>query len=532
MMDYLVYEAKVAVGLLVFYLFYRFLLKKETFHRLNRAVLVGTVVLSFALPLCIITIHRPAPESGQILATAAGTAPEAAPVAEKAAPWWPTALYALFWAGAAFVLLRVVISILSIARIVRQGTLVQQEDGYKVVVTDRDIDPFSWMRYIVLSRKDWEGDHTSILAHEKAHIAYGHSAELLLVDVLSALQWFNPAVWMLRSDLQELHEYEADDAVLRAGTPIKDYQYLLIRKAVGKSGYSVANSFNHSILKNRITMMSKSKSPLSRGLRVLYVLPLVFLALSLNAQTVYDSTDKVNEKDGKDTTTIRIRKADGVQPIYILRTARGEEKEITEEELRQIDKNRIEAMTVYKGDLESTTEKYGERAKGGVIVVTLRPKNELDPIYVVSEKEPGENKTDTTRKLRAHITGSVEVEEVKGEVKDKTEKKNDDGPVEFFLLNPDTMPTFQGEDMNGFAKWLYARLQRPKDCKHEGYMKVAFTIGEDGNVEDVKIVDGICDELDSHVVSLVEKSPKWEPATTNGHPVRQRLVIPITFRSR
>lgn len=276
--------------------------------------------------------------------------------------------------------------------------------------------------------------------------------------------------------------------------------------------------------------MSKSKSPLSRGLRVLYVLPLVFLALSLNAQTVYDSTDKVNEKDGKDTTTIRIRKADGAQPIIILRTARGEEKEIKEEEFRQIDKNRIGAVDVYKDS--KATQKYGDKAKDGVIVITLRAKQELDPIIVISEKEPGENKTDTTRKLRAHITGSVEVCEVKGEVKDKTEKKNDDGPVEFFLLNPDTMPTFQGEDMNGFAKWLNARLQRPKDCKHEGYMRVAFTIGEDGNVEDVKIVDGICDELDSHVVSLVEKSPKWEPATANGHPVRQRLVIPITFRSR
>ena len=152
------------------------------------------------------------------------------------------------------------------------------------------------MKYIVLSRKDWVLPHDSILAHEKAHIAYGHSMEVLLVDVLSAIQWFNPAIWMLRADLKELHEYEADDAVLRAGANIKEYQYLLIRKAVGKSGYSVANSFNHSILKNRITMMSKSKSPLSRGLRVLWMLPLVCLGLGLQARTVYVPTDKDSEK--------------------------------------------------------------------------------------------------------------------------------------------------------------------------------------------------------------------------------------------
>ena len=82
------------------------------------------------------------------------------------------------------------------------------------------------MRYIVLSRNDWEGDHAPILVHEKAHIGFGHSIEVLLVDILSAVQWFNPAIWMLRADLQELHEYEADDAVLRAGANIKEYQYL------------------------------------------------------------------------------------------------------------------------------------------------------------------------------------------------------------------------------------------------------------------------------------------------------------------
>ena len=300
MMDFLLYDGKVALALLVFYLFYRFLLKKETFHRFNRVVLVGTAVLSFLLPLCIITIHKPieaapvVPEP-TIVATEL-PAQELVPLLEPAVPWWPTALTLLFWAGVAFVLAKVTLSILSIVRIIRQGRLVREEDGCKIIVTERDIDPFSWMQYIVLSGKDWEAPHESILAHEKAHIGLGHSLEVLLVDVLSALQWFNPAIWMLRADLQELHEYEADDAVLRAGTNIKEYQYLLIRKAVSKSGYSVANSFNHSILKNRITMMSKSKSPLSRGLRVLYLIPLTCIGLGMQARTIYVAPDKDNEK--------------------------------------------------------------------------------------------------------------------------------------------------------------------------------------------------------------------------------------------
>ena len=304
MMNFLLYDAKVAAALLVFYLFYRFLLKKETFHRFNRVVLVGTAVLSFLLPLCIITIHKPVEMAAPLVTEPAVVAElpgqELAPLVQASEPWWPVVLTILFWTGVACVLARVVVSILSILRIIRQAEPVREEDGCRILVTERNIDPFSWMKSIVLSRKDWELPHESILTHEKAHIAYGHSIEILLVDVLSALQWFNPAIWMLRADLKELHEYEADDAVLRAGTNLKEYQYLLIRKAVSKSGYSVANSFNHSILKNRITMMSKSKSPLARGLRVLWLLPLVCLAIGLQARTVYVPVDKDSEKNVSD----------------------------------------------------------------------------------------------------------------------------------------------------------------------------------------------------------------------------------------
>ena len=286
MLSFLIYEGKAAIALTVFYMFYRLLLKNESFHLLNRIVLIGMVVVSFLLPLCIITIHKP------MEVVAADRVGEVIPVLEAAGassgPWWPTALVILFWIGAVFVLAREVISILSVARIIRGGKCVLDEGDYKVFVTEREIDPFSWMRYIVLSQKDWESPHDPILEHEIAHIRHKHSFELLLVDTLTAFQWFNPAIWMLRMDLQEIHEYEADAAVLRSGANIKEYQYLLVRKAVDKSGYSVANSFNHSTLKNRITMMKKNKSPLKRGFRVLLLIPLMSMCVGLQTQTVYD----------------------------------------------------------------------------------------------------------------------------------------------------------------------------------------------------------------------------------------------------
>ena len=556
MMEFLCYEGKVAVALLVFYLFYRFLLKKETFHRFNRVVLVGTAVLSFLLPLCIITIRKPVEMEPVVTEPIVGVA-ELAAVAEPApTPWWPVALTALFWAGVAFVLIRVAVSIFCIARIVRRGERVREEDGCKIIVTDRDLDPFSWMRYIVLSRKDWEGDHAPILAHEKAHIAYGHSLDLLLVDILSALQWFNPAIWMLRADLQELHEYEADDAVLRSGADLKEYQYLLIRKAVSKSGYSVANSFNHSILKNRITMMSKSKSSIVRGLRALYLLPLICLGLGLQAKTVYVPEDKdsnIQEKnitiqvdaDGKiviegkeyqlneitsylqslqlpgheiiasmdavpetpeavmrelldqlgqaGVTKVRYR-AQVVTPLYILHDVSGEEREITREELNMIDSEEIQSVDLLQEP--EALERYGEKAGNGVVIITIKS----------SQAQSTSDATDNDRTSREKMKSPVML-----------------------------APRFQYGNASQFGKWVASQLVYPKpawDAGMEGCVVVSYDVCEDGNVRNVKVLQGVNEQLDEEAVRVVSSSPRWQPALLDNEPVKVTMELPVVFRLR
>ena len=171
MMQFLIYEIKAAAVLLVFYLFYRFLLKKETFHRFNRLVLVGTAILSFILPLCIITIKKTAEKPEDIPSPVQiGGIVQDSIVNAAAQPWWQTALTVIFWAGVAFVMARAILSILSILRIVRNSQTVLEEDGCKIVVTEREIDPFSWMRYIVLSRNDYSDKPGLIIAHEIAHV--------------------------------------------------------------------------------------------------------------------------------------------------------------------------------------------------------------------------------------------------------------------------------------------------------------------------------------------------------------------------
>ena len=291
MTEFLIYQGKAAIALAVFYMFYRLLLSKETFHRFNRIVLLGTATLSFVLPLCVITFKEVVvvPAMTGTSETIVGEAAETvAMVPEASAPIWPVILCSLFALGAMAVLLHVVISIIGIRRMIRSGNSQALESGETLIITETDTAPFSWMKYVVISREDYESGYSQILTHEKAHIALRHSWDILFVDMITALQWFNPAIWMLKADLRALHEFEADDAVLRSGANIKEYQYLLIRKAVSKSGYSVANSFNHSTLKARITMMLNKKSSRMSAWKALYVIPLVGISLAATAETKVD----------------------------------------------------------------------------------------------------------------------------------------------------------------------------------------------------------------------------------------------------
>ncbi len=268
----------------VFYMFYRLLLAKDTFHRLNRIVLLATAVASFVLPLCVITIHH------QAVVPLAPTADVSSPatVVQAPADHWGLILGLVFLVGMAVTLAFTLTSVVRVVLLIRRGERHPQSDGTVIVVADTDIMPFSWMKWIVLSRPDYAERNEAILAHERAHIAYRHSCDLLLVDTLTALQWFNPAIWMLRADLRAIHEFEADAAVLSHGINARQYQYLLIRKAAACSGYTIANGFSHSTLKNRIHMMLNQSSNRKNSFKLLALLPIVGVALALNAREVTD----------------------------------------------------------------------------------------------------------------------------------------------------------------------------------------------------------------------------------------------------
>ena len=283
---FLLYIGKVAILLAVFYLFYRLLMERETFHRFNRAILLLSVLIAFILPLCEITLHK--------TVAAASTSASRSNVASGVVSDSPSATYGnpLLWlfviylVGVVLKLLHTAISIYRLNKLISQCEQLPQADGTTIAVCAQNIAPFSWWNTIVFSRRDYQLQDSALLVHERAHINSYHSFDLLLMELAIALQWFNPAIWLIGRELRAVHEFEADASVLSGGVDVHHYLNLLMDRANAKLECKLANAISQQTLKNRFQMMARHRSKPSRLLKVLYLLPVVAITLALNAQTV------------------------------------------------------------------------------------------------------------------------------------------------------------------------------------------------------------------------------------------------------
>lgn len=178
----------------------------------------------------------------------------------------------IYLSGGIVVLLFFCVSVSSMLKVIRESRKIRRE-GYILCLLHRNISPFSWGRYIVLSETDYRNYPDEILIHEQTHVKKRHTVDLLFMEILLLLNWFNPVVWLLKRELREIHEYEADMSVLNKGINATKYQLLLVKKAID-GRYTLANSFNHSKIKNRVMMMLKERSNCWARLKPLLLLPL------------------------------------------------------------------------------------------------------------------------------------------------------------------------------------------------------------------------------------------------------------------
>ena len=325
--DLIIYDLKVAALIAIFYLFYMLLLSRETMHKLNRIVLLSGIILSAVLPFCVITFHKTVVVDSSLTPAAVDADVDTTlPVTEALEQSfdWTIPLVAMLLIGTIVRLLFLIRSYRQLTKMVRGGEIHILPTGTQVCVVEEAVAPFSWMKTIVLSRTDWNNDATlpTILAHEEAHVRHRHSYDIMVVELLTALQWFNPVVWFMRQELRILHEYEADADVLSYGFNESQYIHLLMQKAMGIQACVLANGIHTPKTKKRIIMMLKNKSNRHAWLRALYVVPVVLVSLAVSAKTLVHYEYETTPEPDKNTA-VRIIKNKTYGDAYQIRYQSG-----------------------------------------------------------------------------------------------------------------------------------------------------------------------------------------------------------------
>lgn len=284
---FFVYTVKWALCVSLLYSGWSLLLRRETFHRMNRIFLVSFIVIGAVLPLIEFKAPTDLPMAGIMSSDShffvfRNNLPsvQAKPTV---APFWSTLLLLIYIIGVVYSLLRYTFDLLAVVRLIRRSQLAEIRNGIHICLDEQIESPVSWMRWVVISPKDLLSNGSTFLAHETTHIRNGHSLELLLTEICVRLQWYNPFAWMLRNDLQTVQEFEADQAALQNGMNCEGYAHLLITKAVNPQ-LAAANSFLRSPLKARISMMLRPTSSQTRIGRILFTVPVCAFALFVFAK--------------------------------------------------------------------------------------------------------------------------------------------------------------------------------------------------------------------------------------------------------
>lgn len=302
---------------------YRLLLGRETFHRFNRSVLITIALLSFVLPLFHITRQaKPQPQFPPAVAADTQVEADAGVSAQKPLRVNPVAiLLVLYGAGVVYVLVRKGVSVMAVSRIIRKGRYADRAEGVDVIESDQIPGPLNWMRYVVMPREWLESENASVWKHENLHAHRWHSLDLLMADVMTAFQWFNPVMILLRKEFELIHEYEADQAVIESGANAKEYKLMLVNAVAASRGLAMTSWLKQSNLKKRIDMMDKKQSNGWSRLRVLFIPAIAYFFLFATANvTVANAQDNTFRwpvfEDGKtwifQDGSAKVRTFDGV----------------------------------------------------------------------------------------------------------------------------------------------------------------------------------------------------------------------------
>ena len=525
------YSLQAAVIMTLLYLGYKWLMASTTFHATNRLTLLLIIAISWAMPaLTPLFAPRPAVdiEIG-IPITIVDAADAAAPVAAPEPFHWESLAVTIYIIGMAIATLFTLFSAVRVWRIIRRGA--RTDLGiYTLVVSDKVPGPFSWGRYIVIRQQDCDRYQDMVVAHETAHLDRLHWVDLLIAHLNIILQWYSPASYLLH-EMKCVHEYQADSSA--AGDDPYEYQIMLLKKTVGSSFPTFADSLNHSQIKQRLTMMMQNETKAWRRLAALAIPAMTAAALTvLSTPSVASVIESIRESYVREDSADKVTKSSfNGQISQVLRIADDSPSSPAEE--TETDPETITA------DDSADPEKKSEEVK----------EVEMDEIAVISFRNSGDDKKGSNEPPAYFVDGKLftgSINELNpSQIKAMSIVKNDpnypQGKVMIEMYRPgeekvhvaaQKIAEFKGGEAE-MIDFLKRNIRYPEGVKIDKTTRVIvqFTVGADGSVTDPKIIRSAPEELLNaealRVLSLM--SGKWEPATDNGKPIATRFTLPINF---
>lgn len=541
MNNFYIYLLSSSACLAVLYLFHKWVWSSEKRFSISRTLLLLIPIISFIIPIIpwqtlfsmgATDIEAPIYEA-LLTANLNGFLVEIEPVAQNYSIWSFLLIIPLVGMLVVFVMqnwekVRIFQYIKK-----HKATTTHIEPNIKlIIVDDINVVPFSWQQYIVLSKEDYKQNGAQILAHEMAHIHLKHTWDLEYINLIIVLQWFNPAAWLLKRELQLVHEYQADNRVIQSGINAQSYQLLLIKKSVGNYMFNLGNSFNHGHLQKRIYMMLNKKQNRWAVLKLLYVLPaILLLGIFIGSNTSIKAIAKSTTTDAVLTT-----------PQQVL--SNQEEALLVADEMPQFPGGIGQLMKFLGTNIKYPKDAVDKKLEGRVIVsfVVYRT-GETGDFNIIHSVDPsldaeairvlGMMPKWTPGKLKGqnvNVKYTIPVT-FRLNKKTKVEKTSTPDAQEVFMV-VEEMPEFPG-GLAELMKFLGANIKYPKeavDKRIQGRVTVSFVVDKTGETRDFNIIRSLDPILDAEALRVLKEMPKWTPGKQRGEAVSVKYTVPVTFR--
>ncbi len=401
---------------------------------------------------------------------------------------------AIYVVGVIFSFMKMFFNIYKVNKI-KQGKKFEIIDNVKIIHTNENHIPFSFFNNIYLPN---EINNPLILKHEMSHVKNHHSLDVILMEILISFQWFNPFIYKMKKELQNVHEYIADNEAVENETDKSNYMMLLLQQCTADNFNTVANNFSFLLTKKRISMITQKQKTKRMVMRLLLTLPVFAMLILLNTQC---DNPKSNDEGNVSKEQVPVEKSEEYGQLSGTVVDRATGKPIS-----------TVTVVLENNGTEVASDRTGTDGRYEMTSI---------PAGTYELKATLGGYTSTTMKGIAVAAGKFAFMDI---------YMNQDGDTIYNVA--ETMPQFPGGP-NELMKYLSENTKYPESAKAnkiEGRVFVSFVIEKDGSITNAKVMRGIDKECDAEAVRVVSSMPKWQPGTQSGEAVRCRFTAPFIFK--